>query len=61
MRARFSCVWVTDIMLTDTAIKTAKAKDKAFRLADSEGLFIHVMPTDKKFRCMRYGSSAGKE
>lgn len=48
-------------MLTDTAIKTAKAKDKAFRLADSEGLFIHVMPTGKKFWRMRYRSSAGKE
>lgn len=54
-------MWVTDIMLTDTAIKTAKAKDKAFRLADSEGLFIHVMPTGKKFWRMRYRSAVGKE
>jgi hypothetical protein len=54
-------MWVTDVMLTDTAIKTAKAKDKAYRLADSEGLFIHVMPTGKKFWRMRYRSAAGKE
>ncbi|WP_242005836.1 Arm DNA-binding domain-containing protein [Acetobacter fabarum] len=47
-------------MLTDTGVKTAKAKDKAYRLADSEGLFVHVMPTGKKFWRMRY-RSAGKE
>ncbi|MFT8440155.1 tyrosine-type recombinase/integrase [Acetobacter fabarum] len=47
-------------MLTDTAVKTAKAKEKAYRLADSEGLFIHVMPTGKKFWRMRYRSQ-GKE
>ncbi len=47
-------------MLTDTGVKTAKPKDKAYRLADSEGLFIHVMPTGKKFWRMRY-RSAGKE
>lgn len=47
-------------MLTDTGVKTAKARDKAYRLADSEGLFIHVMPTGKKFWRMRY-RSGGKE
>ncbi|MBO1325273.1 integrase arm-type DNA-binding domain-containing protein [Acetobacter sp. TBRC 12305] len=48
-------------MLTDTKIKTAKAQEKAYRLADSEGLFIHVMPTGKKFWRMRYRASSGKE
>ncbi|MCP1260108.1 DUF4102 domain-containing protein [Acetobacter lambici] len=47
-------------MLTDTGVKTAKARDKAYRLADSEGLFVHIMPTGKKFWRMRY-RSGGKE
>ncbi|WP_041249283.1 Arm DNA-binding domain-containing protein [Gluconacetobacter diazotrophicus] len=48
------------MMLTDTAIKTAEAQDKAFRLADSEGLFIHV-PMGKKFWFMPYRPSVGKK
>ena len=32
-------------MLTDTKIKMAKAEAKPYRLADSEGLFLHVMTT----------------
>ncbi|MCP1216766.1 integrase arm-type DNA-binding domain-containing protein [Acetobacter orientalis] len=41
-------------MLTDTKIKTAKAEAKPYRLADSEGLFLHVMTTGKKFWRLRY-------
>ncbi|MFT9016458.1 MAG: integrase arm-type DNA-binding domain-containing protein [Acetobacter sp.] len=48
-------------MLTDTRIKTAKPQAKAYRLADSEGLFIHVMPTGKRFWRMRYRAATGKE
>ncbi|MCP1222551.1 Arm DNA-binding domain-containing protein [Acetobacter orientalis] len=43
-------------MLTDTKIKTAKAEAKPYRLADSEGLFLHVMTTGKKFWRLRYGA-----
>ncbi|GCD50140.1 tyrosine-type recombinase/integrase [Acetobacter pasteurianus] len=47
-------------MLTDSKVKTAKAAEKAYRLSDSEGLFVHVMPTGKKFWRLRYRQQ-GKE
>lgn len=47
-------------MLTDTKIKTAKAADKPYRLTDSEGLFLHVMTTGKRYWRVRYRSN-GKE
>ncbi|MDX1299597.1 MAG: tyrosine-type recombinase/integrase [Pseudomonas sp.] len=40
--------------LTDSAIKTAKAKDKLYRLADSNGLCLEVAPTGSKLWRYRY-------
>ncbi|MFT8896459.1 MAG: integrase arm-type DNA-binding domain-containing protein [Acetobacter sp.] len=48
-------------MLTDTKIRTAKAGEKAYRLADSAGLFLHVMTSGSKIWRMRYRSPEGKE
>ncbi|MFT8334722.1 MAG: integrase arm-type DNA-binding domain-containing protein [Acetobacter orientalis] len=48
-------------MLTDTKIKTAKAEAKPYRLADSEGLFLHVMTTGKKFWRVRYRVEAKEQ
>ena len=32
-------------MLTDAAIKKAKPKDKAYKLGDSGGLYLYIMPS----------------
>ncbi|GBQ24660.1 phage integrase [Acetobacter estunensis NRIC 0472] len=48
-------------MLTDTKIRTAKPAEKAYRLADSGGLFLHVMASGSKIWRMRYRSPEGKE
>lgn len=40
--------------LTDSAIKTAKPKDKLYRLADSNGLCLEVTPTGSKLWRYRY-------
>lgn len=41
-------------MLTNTKIRSAKAEAKAYRLADTGGLFVHVMPSGKKIWRLRY-------
>lgn len=41
-------------MLTDTAVKKAVRQAKAYKLTDSGGLYIHVMPTGRKFWRCRY-------
>lgn len=40
--------------LTDTAIKAAKPKDKAFKLYDEAGLFIQVTPSGGKWWRFKY-------
>ncbi|MCP1214611.1 integrase arm-type DNA-binding domain-containing protein [Acetobacter orientalis] len=40
--------------------KTAKVADKPYRLTDSEGLFLHVMATGKRYWRVRYRAN-GKE
>ena len=40
--------------LSDTAIRSAKAKDKLYRLADSNGLCLEVTPTGSKLWRYRY-------
>ncbi|MFG0721892.1 tyrosine-type recombinase/integrase [Pseudomonas sp. GLN_6] len=40
--------------LTDSAIKTAKPKDKLYRLADGNGLCLEVTPTGSKLWRYRY-------
>ena len=46
--------------LTDTAIKNAKAKDKAYRIAAGRGLYLRVEPNGSKFWIFRY-KYEGKE
>ncbi|WP_296271195.1 integrase arm-type DNA-binding domain-containing protein [Pseudomonas sp. UBA6323] len=46
--------------LTDSAIKAAKPKDKPYKLADGQGLYLEVMPGGSKLWRLKY-SYAGKE
>lgn len=46
--------------LTDSAIKVAKPKDKPYKLADGQGLYLEVMPGGSKLWRLKY-SYAGKE
>src|SRR5271168_4958184 len=39
-----------DMSLTDTAIRQARPKDKAYRLSDEKGLFLFVTPAGGKRR-----------
>ena len=36
-------------MLTDTAIKNAKPKEKPYRLTDEKALYLEVMPNGRKY------------
>ena len=40
--------------LTDKSCKTAKAEDKARKMADGGGLFLYVQPNGKKYWRMKY-------
>jgi len=40
--------------LTDAAIKTAKSRDKAYKLADSGGLYIEIAPSGGKWWRYKY-------
>ena len=46
--------------LKDIQIKTAKPKDKPYKIYDGKGLFIHIMPNGSKFWRLKY-SYGGKE
>ncbi len=46
--------------LSDTAVKNAKPKAKPYKIADSGGLFLLVMPNGSKYWRLRY-FSGGKE
>ena len=41
-------------MLTDTAIKAAKAKDKPYNLADERGMFLLIHPNGGKYWRLKY-------
>ncbi|MBV1822777.1 integrase arm-type DNA-binding domain-containing protein [Komagataeibacter sp. AV436] len=41
-------------MLTDAKIRSAKPADRAWRLADTGGLFVHITPAGKKIWRYRY-------
>jgi integrase len=41
-------------MLTDTACKNAKAREKAYRLSDEKGLYLEVMPNGSKYFRLKY-------
>ncbi|MDR3480563.1 MAG: integrase arm-type DNA-binding domain-containing protein [Burkholderiaceae bacterium] len=47
--------------LTDTQIKNAKAKEKAYKLADGGGLYLEVMPTGSKLWRMKFKQANGNE
>ncbi|HFK2002480.1 TPA: tyrosine-type recombinase/integrase [Pseudomonas aeruginosa] len=40
--------------LTDSAIKAAKPKDKPYKLADGQGLYVEVMPNGSKLWRLKY-------
>lgn len=46
--------------LTETQAKNAKPRERAYKLADSEGLFLLVQPNGTKLWRMKY-RFAGKE
>jgi integrase len=50
----------TPIMLTETAVKQAKAKAKDYKLADEKGLYLLVTKTGAKYWRLKY-RFAGKE
>ena len=41
-------------MLTDTAIRNAKPKEKPYKVFDEKGLFLWVRPTGAKWWRFRY-------
>ena len=41
-------------MLTDTKVKNAKPKEKPYKLSDSGGLYLEVMPNGSKYWRMKY-------
>lgn len=41
-------------MLTNTAIKNAKPQTKPYRISDSRGLYIEIMPNGSKYWRMKY-------
>lgn len=48
------------MVLSSTKVKTAKPKDKAYKLADERGLFLQVNPKGSKYWRMKYRFN-GKE
>ena len=40
--------------LTEPAVKNAKEKEKAFKLADGAGLYLEVMPNGSKYWRLKY-------
>lgn len=47
-------------MLTELALKAAKPKEKTYKLADAQGLYIEITPSGAKYWRMKY-RYAGKE
>ena len=48
------------MQLTDVKARNAKPKEKPYKLADGEGLFLNIMPSGSKYWRMKY-YYAGKE
>jgi hypothetical protein len=48
------------VSLTDTAIRSAKARERSFKLVDSGGLYVEVSPRGGKWWRWKY-RFAGKE
>jgi len=47
--------------LTDMQVRSAKPKDKPYKLADGGGMYLEVTPTGGKFWRMKYRRPNGKE
>src|SRR5207237_1615938 len=41
-------------MLNDTRVRSAKSREKAFKLSDERGLFLLVMPTGSRLWRLKY-------
>ena len=41
-------------MLTDKAVRAAAPKDKAYKVSDSGGLFLHISPKNHKSWRFKY-------
>ena len=48
------------ILLTDTAAKQAKPREKPYRLSDEKGLYLEIHPNQSKYWRLKY-RYAGKE
>ena len=46
--------------LTDSAIKTAKPKERPYKLSDAQGLYLEITPNGSKLWRLKY-RIAGKE
>ena len=42
------------MLLTETKVRNAKPKDRMYRLADGDGLFLQIVPTGGKYWRLRY-------
>ena len=40
--------------LTDAAVRAAKPREKAYKLADSQGMYLHVAPSGAKYWRLKY-------
>lgn len=47
--------------MSDITIKSAKTKDKPYKLADGGGLYLEVMPTGSKLWRMKFRQANGEE
>jgi len=47
-------------MLTDTTCRTAKPRDKSYKLSDEKGMYLEVMPNSSKYWRLKF-RIAGKE
>ena len=45
-------------LLTDLKVRSAKKREKAYKLADGGGLFLEVTPAGAKLWRLKYGSVA---
>lgn len=48
-------------MLTNAAVKAARPQARAYKMADGQGLYLHVAPTGTKSFRMRYRDQDGRE
>ena len=48
-------------MLTDTKARAAKAKEKSYKLADRDGLYLYVAPTGEKAWRFDYRIAGARE